>query len=358
MVCVRSASWYGRIHGAVVGVALVVTAASCKVAGPQVEDWEPLGLDGEWVTAVVETAWGLFAGTRAQGLFRFETTGSWASLGVTESIVSSTLFVEEPKPRLLVGVTPIANETTSAAVFASNDQGATWVPWDGGLAAANDNRFWAYSLAQDPAVPNRLFMGSSYSILRSDDGGASWTFVFGSEDSWGQGIHSISVGPDGTGQVWAGGQSALGVAPIFRSEDHGTTWEVGFPANRSEFAVRSVLGDPSTPGRVWAGLTGSVEGASVIRSDDGGSSWTPSLSAGIPVYDLVVHTGIVYAVGRDFTDTGNDRLAVFRHEGHDTWVQISTPSSARGGLAATVTEVGELIVGTAGSGVWRVRLRG
>lgn len=123
----------------------------------------------------------------------------------------------------MVGLQPRADEQTEAAVFATEDAGATWKPWDGGLAARFGFRAWAHSLASDPLNPERLFMGQSSSILRSEDGGESWRYVLGNENLQGLGINSIVVSANSDRGVWAGGQTAFFAAAVLRSRDSGDT---------------------------------------------------------------------------------------------------------------------------------------
>src|SRR5205807_7412055 len=104
-------------------------------------------------------------------------------------------------PHLLAAIGALADslgiQDTKAAVYAMNDDGL-WQPWDGGLEAAawqHGSDAWAYSLAMDPGNSNHLYMGRTYPIMESKDGGRSWSFVLGSEDGFGLGMNSILVSP-------------------------------------------------------------------------------------------------------------------------------------------------------------------
>lgn len=340
---------YKKVHRVLTAVVLgmVPFATSCTLFAPGRGDWELLGLEGQWVTALAETDWGLFAGTRSRGVFRYdEAAGQWEPLGIDGSINRSMLFLPGTSPRLLVGLSYLATEPTEAAVFATEDGGVSWVPWDGGLAEQNDDRFWAYSLAQDPSEPDRLLMGSSFSILESTDAGVTWRFLFGSFDSNGLGFHTILVS-DGNGEeIWAGGQSGLGVSVVFHSIDGGLTWDISFPGGHS---VNTMVYDPVLPNRVWASL-----GGSVIRTDDG-RSWEGSLRENVSVSRLVVVDGELFAVAREFAEGGQQNLRLFRYERRsDTWSSLNVPR-VRGGISAIAGGGGSLIIGTSGSGVLRYK---
>jgi photosystem II stability/assembly factor-like uncharacterized protein len=340
-------------------VLLSLTLLCCGATGPSAEEWEPFGLQDQSVLSLSETPWGLFAGTVSTGVHRRTTDAPWETLGVTESAVATLLFVDGPTPRLLAGVRWTGNERTDAALFASTDGGDSWTPWDDGLALENDGSFWAFSLAEDPAVAGRLYMGSSASILRSDDAGANWRFVFNNADAGGPGINSIVVKDDGA-SIWAGGGSALGVGRVIRSTDSGSTWEVLFPTGFGEFPVRSVLIEPMNPTRLWLGMWGTVEGAPVMWSDDGGTTWVPSLSEPVLISALVAGPdGSLYAVGgrpEPSDDGAPAGLYVYRRSHGDEWTQLETPPDAGWGASAIVTSDGHLMVGTVGTGIWRVPL--
>ena len=336
-------------------VGLLVVPPGCSEFGPESDYWTHLGLDGHRVMSVIDTEWGLFAGTRTGGIFRLDTVSEqWVSLGLSSSVVASLLYLQNNEPKLLAGMSWRATEQTDAAVFATMDGGENWVAWDGGLASQYENRFWAYSLTVDPRESDRLYMGASYSILRSDDEGRTWNFLYGGFDWNGLGIKSIAVSPTGTGAVWASGLSSLGVGPVFRSLDFGNTWDVLFPAGHSEIPINAVLIDPDKAERIWIGAGGRIDGGAVLWSDDQGDTWTPSLREPVQVWALLATSDAMYAIAREFGEPpAEEWLRVYRRKNNGTtWDPIPTPA-VHGGISATVDLGGNLVVGTAGSGVWR-----
>lgn len=318
--------------------------------------WTHLGLEGKWVTSLAETPWGLYAGTHDDGIFRMEpATGEWKPLGLDHAITSSILFVPGSAQRLLVGVMPYAEEQTEAAVFASEDRGDTWTPWDGGLAARSGGRAWAYSLAADPGNPERLFLGQSYPILRSEDGGLSWRYIWGSGDIFGMGVNSIILSPGRDGRMWAGGETGFYAGVILRSDDWGDTWKVFAPTPREENAVYTLTVDPERPDRLWAGVR-----SGLMISEDGGSSWKYTLSTRTPgrVHGIALTgTGVFAASTEDphpESGAGATALGLYRSEdGGRSWEALRVPIRARGGRALTTDSQGRLLIGTR-SGVWRV----
>jgi len=321
--------------------------------------WSNLGLDGQWVMAVAETPWGLFAGTHDDGVFWLDpATGQWRPLGLDHAVVSSIVFVPSDPPQLLVGVIPYSDEQTPAALFSSADRGLTWQAADGGLAARNGNRAWAWSILVDASNADRLLMGGFAPILRSDDGGGTWSYVWGVQDMGGGGVRAIAQSPVAPDRVWAAGENSIFTGFVLRSEDFGRTWSWSDPNPRYEIGVWAVLPDPSTPQRVFIGVDGGV-----MRSLDGGASWGPSL-ARLPgqVHALVEDQGIVYALANenfrpppDGTGLPDTDLGAYRtDDAGATWDTLRVPAGVRGAWAATVDRRGRLVIGTDRSGVWRV----
>jgi hypothetical protein len=374
--CIRSAypAFYASVvvpsamRGALL-LALVVGACRKEPTRPAQLDctvrlpsgcWTQLGRDGQWVTAIASTEWGLYVGTHDDGVFWLDPSSNhWLPLGLDHAIVSSIVFVPGATKRLLVGVMPYADETTAAAIFASEDGGLSWKPWDGGLAAEHGNRAWASSLAVDPVNPDRLYMGQSAPILRSDDGGRSWSYVWLNADMFGGGVSAIVASRHGDGRVWAAGHTAFFTAFVLRSSDWGESWEFIDPTPRVENDVSALAEDVDAPLRLWAGM-GGMQGA-VMRSDDGGVTWVWSLRTGW-VFGLTTLSGVVYAVstenfrpppdgqGPPLSDLGFYRTL----NGGMSWDTLPVPAGARGAQAVTADRGGGLLIGTRGSGVWRV----
>lgn len=108
--------------------------------------------------------------------------------------------------------------------------------------------------------------------LRSDDGLASWFFYdSGFSQPWGGGNDAAFAGPDGTTTWLAIGQHGT-MGAIARSDDGGRTWREfhgesrGLPGQAQANAVHC---DPANPDLVWA-----VMGDGLYHSTNGGESWT------------------------------------------------------------------------------------
>lgn len=335
---------------AVLLVFVVLLTGCLFPTGENEAAWDQLGLAGMQVTALAETPLGLFAGTDANGVFRYDPgDSSWVSVGLRHATISALLYRPGNPSAVLASVTPRAlGDTTAAAVFRTEDEGATWRESDGGLARAFGGWKWAWELGAHSSDRDIVFMGLSFSILRSVDGGFTWTFVFGDSTSGAQGVTSIVPDPNEPARMWATYISAFGTSAVVSSADTGRTWTVHFPFPTIEIPFSDLHVDPSSSDRLRLALPGGV-----LRSDDGGTTWNPELEGIHFITQLVTFPGGIIAVGSQLR-SGEPRLSVFRIDSAEQgWKPMSTVDVAFG-FAAIVTAAGDLVVGTAGDGVWRL----
>lgn len=331
---------------------LLALAAGCDWPGTDPgdrPDWEPLGLEGKLILALAWTEWGLFAATPFHGVFRLdEARDEWLPVGLDHAMASALVYVPGDTARVLVGMSAYGTETTDAAVYASADGGASWVPWDGGLAAERDGRYWVLSLAQDQNAPGRLIWAGYGDILLSEDGGASWELVREGA-GFGPDLFAAAISADEPQTMWTGGVTPFFQSVVYRSLDGGQSWEESEPIPRSENAVNELAAVPGVPGRVVAGMMGGI-----MRSDDAGATWTIVLRNAGAVYGLAWTDGCLYATATDGEDF--DSLRLFRScDGGDAWRELRVPDTLSGGSVIIADPENRLIVGTAISGVWRVR---
>jgi photosystem II stability/assembly factor-like uncharacterized protein len=261
-----------------------------------------LGLAAERVWAI--HAWrdqgdvAILAGSYGNGLYRSPDDGrTWAR--IEAGLTASAFRCLGPDPlqpgALLAGAEP-------ARLFRSADGGRTWQ----GLAgieriAGHEQWYLPYSpragavrnVYAPPTRPGRLFASVEVGgLLRSDDGGATWTCapVLADDD-----IHYITGHPHEPDLLYAalgyaslarGGRDAT-VPPlggVARSRDGGQTW-----TKLETDYTRAVLVPPARPDLVLAGPAPNVgrEGRIVV-SADGGDTWIPA-AGGLttPLPDMV-----------------------------------------------------------------------
>lgn len=152
-------------------------------------------------------------------------------------------------------------EGTGGGVFKSLDGGKSWKR----LARQPGSRRVFYGLAVDPTDPDRVFWaacGDGGGLHRSDDGGKTWKHVF-RDESW---SFNVAVSPSGI--VYCPGSN------LWRSRDHGTTWEKisDFPGGLS---IVGLALHPEDDGVIWISKVswGTDTGGGVYKTSDGGATW-------------------------------------------------------------------------------------
>ena len=339
----------------VLAALVCVVVGACGFLGPDAPEptWISLGLEGEEVRALAHTPWGLYAGTDSGGVFRHDAaTSTWQPAGLADQgVINDLLYVPTVPPRLLAAVAPRWGETVDAVVFASED-GETWVPSDGGYADAVGSRAAAYSLAYDPADPSVVYVGLPYNVMQSTDGATTWRIRSILSDTtavaWDGYIPSISV--DSSANVWLVRNSTaptIGGPPcafVYHSTDGGLTWRKSSPCAGTPLSDVYVAPD----GRLW------LAGGSAVRvSLDRGDTWELSLKSDGVVHRILPAGDTLYAVSQQGRDGGQLRVFRLRPLGSH-WDEITVSPGIAGGLTATLDDEGRLLVGTAGTGVWRM----
>lgn len=127
-----------------------------------------------------------------------------------------------------------------------------------------------HSMAVSPQDPDLVLYGHHGGVLRSVDGGRSWTETNLSgetDDAMGMGFASV----DGTA-VFAAGHDTF-----FRSNDAGETWEALAPALPGT-DLHGLTTAPDEPGTVYV----HVVRFGIFRSADGGVTWEKANQVSLP----------------------------------------------------------------------------
>lgn len=142
-------------------------------------------------------------------------------------------------------------------LWRSDDGGATFAP------VHVDPLVYFWHLCADPHGSGALY-GAGRNVRRSDDGGASFTGL-GAPSNW---MWDVAASPTLAGHLLANSSSA-----IVRSTDGGATWTAA--ANSPGPIVRDLAPDPADPAVWYCAVPQFVPGAeSVWRSHDGGDHWS------------------------------------------------------------------------------------
>ena len=226
--------------------------------------WQPLSLLGETVYELSYLpAVGRVVALARSGAFSSSDLGTtWkrTGSGVAAARVTSLAALGVGGQVMVAGL-----EDCSRGIARSPDGGKTWqlqetrapgeshgisTPWD------------VLSLASAPSRPPRVYAITTNNLLRSDNGGITWTPNAGIS---GQHRAALAVHPTNPDLVFVAGQSGL-----LRSRDGGRTWSVvlsEYPFND----MTAVVFDPGQPQRM---LAASWYGG-LTRSLDGGATWQP-----------------------------------------------------------------------------------
>jgi photosystem II stability/assembly factor-like uncharacterized protein len=191
---------------------------------------------------------------------------------------------------------------SAAGVFRTDDSGETWQPKNRGLQSQYipdpeaETGHCVHRIAMHPSRPRTLFMQKHWDVMRSDDGGDSWTEVSGNlptDFGFPIGVHAhepetIYVVPiksdsehfplDGKLQVW-------------RSRSGGNEWEPltnGLP--QANCYVNVLRGTMSLDTLDSCGVYFGTTGGQVYCSPDGGDHWTAIAEHLPPVLSVEVQT--------------------------------------------------------------------
>lgn len=323
----------------------VSMAAGVPAAGVSrlsaIEPWQPTPLFGGHVTSLAQAPSApqvFYAGTDVAGVFRSDDggetwsarnrslTGSSLDIGGID-VLADGLQVAPSDPNLVYAL-------SGGALLRTRDGGRTWTLFD---AAPVLNQISFRRLGS-------LLGAAADGLYESRDEGESWTLLAFSgqyvssavEDLRGQPILFATLDPgDGTTRD-----------SLWKSTDGGASWQVKLRAfdNFEQLQL-----DPSRQGSIY--LMGNLD---LYRSVDEGETWTFSVGAGAvaPVAIAVSADGILYAaaywggVGHSF-------------DGGETWRPLGSivPVDEIWDLVVDAAHPGTVLAGGA-SGIWRSLDRG
>lgn len=280
--------------------------------------------DGETWSSVVDYSWRVtafaVAPTSPSTLYLGSPLGLFASTddGKTWALWTSGL---PPSPNVRdITVVPGSPDTLYVAlqsgtnprllVYKSVDGGRSWLPASQGIAVtAHHVRF-----AVDPELPETVYLGTTSGVLRTSDGGSSWTLVL----DW-KSIHTLAVSPIG-GIVFAGSPDVVG-GGIFGSADRGASWQ---RLASGRFAVDSVSPDPRWDPQTETVLAGMVY-RGLVASFDGFASWSiRRMLTPVATVSAIVRDPVDLSTLHILTGTPSQDTELFRStDGGRTWARTS-----------------------------------
>lgn len=239
---------------------------------------------GRSFTCIVRAGESLLAGSR-DGIVRSGDLGQtwWVSdEGLQERHLRSLAYHPEDEDRAYAGTEP-------AAIFLSGDGGRTWQERPEVAALRDANGWYLPYSPRAGAIRGLAFQGErGYAaaeqggLLRSDDGGRSWSMAEGStgrvsgplpEAHIHPDVHSVTIHPSSADQVFAPTGGGL-----YYSTNGGRTWD-----RLHDAYCRAVWVDARRPAHLILGFAdGPDRNGRMAESWNGGASWQ-SIEGGLPV---------------------------------------------------------------------------
>ncbi|HVN77284.1 MAG TPA: hypothetical protein VMT19_13280 [Thermoanaerobaculaceae bacterium] len=194
----------------------------------------------------------------------------WSSPDAASSWHRSAAFGEFDRVDDLV-----VHPTETGVVYAALTRAGLMMSRDWGEHWASVSTWAVRALAIAPSRPSRMYACGQYGqVLRSDDGGATWSSVSQGLPP-GTTVDALAVGPDSDATVYAGARGGF----VFRSSDGGDTWatgSAGLPDDASA-QVWLLTADFHAPARLLALVNDDHGGSGVYRSENDGETWSPLL---------------------------------------------------------------------------------
>lgn len=242
-----------------------------------------------------------------------KTLDGGASWKVVSSVPVGGFAIAPSAPATLYLASQRGSVAQDSTLSRSDNGGATWRPL-APLPPQPPGVSWSvYEIDVDPADPNHVFapassvgIDGSPALLRSTDGGSSWTSI--DVEDLGGFIAKITFDRSGSGVLY--GLISQG---LVRSHDQGATWEHAIAGLPADGGFTDLVLDPAS-GALLLAASGTFDQpvGQIWRSTDGGSSWTKVLERSAPIQPLALdraHPGRLYAGAQDVgllvsTDSG------------------------------------------------------
>lgn len=225
----------------------------------------------------------------AKEVFRSNNSGStWTKKTTFKTVYEILRIIVDPVTPATLYVY-VNGADAAGGVYRSKDSGDHWTAINNGF----DHKYRFQSLTINPVIHTTLYLSDGY-FYHSTDSGDHWTLMpikMGPEG--GDGVVALAINPANPSIMYAACtytyyQQTL--CRILRSIDGGSTWTVALDAGDALLGIDlyAIVLDPATPTTVYAaGDTG------VIRSTDGGANWT----------DTGLHQGVTSLVVNPATAT-------------------------------------------------------
>jgi len=275
---------------AIVTVTATSVADSTKSATAQVTvqappvptgTWSYIGPDGaSFATQLVadpNNAQTFYGAPSNGGLYKTTNAGSaWTQLVATTGVPVSLIVAPASGRLYIFSETQFQFSTNGGTTFSAA------IPYPNNL----DTETTGLTFAVDPKNDQTIYLLTSTSLQRSQDGGVTWTSLTVPPNAYL--VSGVQAPTLGLLTVSAGNSSILMSASnsgFAISKDGGSTWQLQNTGMNTNFsALRQLVQDPVNPNRILClGINpnGSSPTGNIYVSLDGGSTWTQQATASV-----------------------------------------------------------------------------
>ena len=225
------------------------------------------------------------------------TTIVQAQSGTESGVTWSPTSLTGPVKRLYTPASGALFARTANGLMRSDDGGTSWSPVSLPAAAPVPGMppGWTRAFVVDPVDHTRIYVATAEGVHKTEDDAASWRLIL-PVDPEVPGFLALAVSPADNQLLYVALRNEkLNRLRLVRSVDSGLTWETVF--NREvhrqtscEWGVALLQTHPSDPNRVYlaASCSRNAQQAVFEQSSDRGSTWTDLYSAKLAEPDWLV----------------------------------------------------------------------
>ena len=267
---------------------------------------------------------------------------SWSFVGPTNLTIPYTQYFGRPPVNGRFNAVAF-DPNNSQVIYGGAAQGGLWKTSDGGVTWNWLSTGWAHlgvnCIAVDPQDGNTIYVGlgdyhgyigGSVGIMKSTDGGATWTEI--ATSSMGQiGVPKILIDPTNHQTLIAGTGDVNAYGKLYRSVNSGQTWTMVNSLGRAYWPALAASLPVGSTTRFYAVAAGYAEtsgspASRVYKSDDHGATWqllpSPVSTGGSVHWAYCIATSPIQPNNVYVLDSENAKLYESTNQG-SKWTNIS-----------------------------------